>query len=100
MQPLAAETLIVKRRHSAFFGTDLEVVLRSLEIDTVVVTGSATSISVLCTALDAAARDYRTFIVSDRADRGWLGAVTADPGGDAQLLTVDGFANLVMEARL
>jgi nicotinamidase-related amidase len=61
--PEADEVVITKRRVSAFHGTDLSVVLRSKEIDTVVLFGIATSGVVLSTALEATDLDYDVFVV-------------------------------------
>ncbi len=41
--------MVTKKRVSAFAGSDLEVVLRSLEVDSLVLTGIATSGVVLST---------------------------------------------------
>ena len=39
--PLPGEYRVVKRRYSAFFGTDLEILLRGLHVDTLVLVGGA-----------------------------------------------------------
>ena len=54
-----------KPRFSAFHGTPLELLLRSLDIDTVVVTGVVTHGSVEATARDALLRDLSTVILED-----------------------------------
>ena len=59
------EPVVVKPRISAFEGTDLEVLLRSKDIDTLVLFGIITSGAVLSTALDAMDQDYRVLIVRD-----------------------------------
>jgi nicotinamidase-related amidase len=56
---------VIKRRYSGFYNTDLEVLLRSLGVDTVVVTGIITDGCVLMTSLDAHARDFYLRVVSD-----------------------------------
>jgi nicotinamidase-related amidase len=63
--PLPNEVVVVKHRVSAFFGTDLDMILRANEIDTLILMGIATSGVVLSTALDASDKDYRIFVVSD-----------------------------------
>jgi ureidoacrylate peracid hydrolase len=63
--PLAGEMTVVKRRHSAFFGTDLASQLRARGIDSVVVTGTATMGCVESTIRDAYANDFWAVIVSD-----------------------------------
>ncbi|HET8607004.1 MAG TPA: isochorismatase family cysteine hydrolase [Gaiellaceae bacterium] len=63
--PRDGEPVVVKKRVSAFAGSDLEVLLRSLGIETLVLTGIATSGVVLSTLREAADRDYRLVVVSD-----------------------------------
>ena len=54
-----------KKRASAFTGSDLDLVLRSSGVDTLVVAGVATSAMVAATAYDAADRDFRVSVASD-----------------------------------
>jgi nicotinamidase-related amidase len=63
--PLTSEVVVVKRRVSAFTGSDLEVVLRSLGVDHLVLTGIATSGVVLSTLREAADRDYGLTVLAD-----------------------------------
>lgn len=57
--------LVVKRRVSAFSGSELDVLLRSRDINTLVLAGIATSGVVLSTLRQAADLDYRLFVLSD-----------------------------------
>jgi nicotinamidase-related amidase len=59
------DILVTKRRVSAFSGSDLEVVLRSLDVDHLVLTGISTSGVVLSTTRQAADLDYRITIIAD-----------------------------------
>jgi len=63
--PVGDEVVITKHRISAFTGTDLEMILRAKEIDTLVLFGIATSGVVLSTLLDAVDGDYRVVVVQD-----------------------------------
>ena len=63
--PAESDIVITKHRISAFTGTDLEMVLRAKEIDTLVIFGIATSGVVLSTLLDAVDADYRVVVVGD-----------------------------------
>jgi nicotinamidase-related amidase len=63
--PRRGEVVVAKLRVSAFAGSDLEVVLRAMEVDTLVLTGIATSGVVLSTLREAADRDYRLVVLSD-----------------------------------
>jgi ureidoacrylate peracid hydrolase len=62
---LDRDIVVVKHRQSGFFGTDLETVLRSLDIDTVILAGVTTNVCVLATAIDAGARDFGVIVASD-----------------------------------
>ena len=63
--PAGDDIVVVKHRVSAFAGTDLEMILRANEIDTLVLFGIATSGVVLSTLVDAVDLDYRLFVVKD-----------------------------------
>ena len=65
LAPLPDEHVVRKRRPSAFFGTDLDVFLRGLKVDTVILAGSSMSGCVRATATDAFSHDYRTMIVRE-----------------------------------
>lgn len=54
---------IIKPRWSAFFQTELDMMLRRLKVDTVVLTGTTTPNCVRTTCYDAIALDYRTVII-------------------------------------
>lgn len=71
------DILIKKCRFSAFVGTELDMILRSQGIDTLIIAGCVTNMCCECTARDARMRDYKVIFLSDgnapRAipDRGW-----------------------------
>jgi nicotinamidase-related amidase len=65
LSPLPGEITVVKRRVSAFTGSDLEVVLRAQDIRHLVLTGIATGGVVLSTTREAADKDYGITILSD-----------------------------------
>jgi nicotinamidase-related amidase len=54
-----------KKRLSGFYPTDLEFLLRNLDVDNVVLTGTYTDACVLSTAFDAANRDFRVLVPRD-----------------------------------
>jgi nicotinamidase-related amidase len=64
-QPLPDETIIAKRVHSAFIGTDLEARLRDADITAVVVAGVITNNSVEATVRTAADLGFDTYLVED-----------------------------------
>ncbi len=59
------DVVVLKRRASAFAGTDLELVLRAHAVDTIAIAGVATSAMVAATCYDAADRGYRTTVLRD-----------------------------------
>ncbi|HVS53135.1 MAG TPA: isochorismatase family cysteine hydrolase [Opitutaceae bacterium] len=63
--PRAGDVIVMKRRVSAFAGSDLELILRARKIDTLVLFGVATSGVVLSTVRQAADADYRLHLVAD-----------------------------------
>jgi nicotinamidase-related amidase len=63
--PEPGETVVTKRRVSAFAGSDLEMVLRAGEIDHLVLTGIATSGVVLSTLRQAADLDFGLTVLAD-----------------------------------
>jgi nicotinamidase-related amidase len=63
--PEPDDIVVTKHRISAFQGTDLQMVLRTKEIDTLVMFGIATSGVVLSTLLEACDADYRTVVIAD-----------------------------------
>lgn len=68
------DIILDKPRYGAFHATDLELILRSRGIDTVVISGIATNICCETTAREAAQRDFRVIFLSD-------GTATKDMGG-------------------
>ncbi len=63
--PEGDDVVVVKHRVSAFPGTDMDMILRANDIDTLILYGIATSGVVLATLLDAVDADYRTFVIGD-----------------------------------
>lgn len=58
LRPRPGDYVVVKRRYSGFFATDLDLLLRSLCADTLVLTGAATDVCVRATAQDAHQLNY------------------------------------------
>ncbi len=63
--PQDGDIVVTKRRVSAFSGSDLDVVLRALQVDGLVLTGIATSGVVLSTLRAAADMDFRCTVLAD-----------------------------------
>ena len=63
---ITPETIVIaKRRYSCFFGTDLDIVLRGLGVDTLVLLGELTDVCVHYTFADAHQRDFHVRVVTD-----------------------------------
>jgi nicotinamidase-related amidase len=68
VEPLApgADDLVVsKRRYNCFLGTELDLLLRSLRIDTLLVTGVSSDVCVHWTVGEAFQRDYHVRVLED-----------------------------------
>jgi nicotinamidase-related amidase len=63
--PAKGDITVIKKRVGAFTGSDLEVLLRSMEIKHIVLTGISTSGVVLSTLCEAADKDYVITVLSD-----------------------------------
>ena len=63
--PETEDIVVTKHRVSAFAGTDLEMLLRAREIETLAMFGIATSGVVLSTLTDAFDLDYRVTVIGD-----------------------------------
>ena len=65
LAPAANEPVVHKHRVGAFAGTDMETLLRSLQVDTLVIAGIITSGVVLSTVRHAFDHDYQLLVVGD-----------------------------------
>lgn len=63
--PIDGEFKFVKRRYSCFFGTDLEILLKGLNVNTLYLVGGFTDVCVHYTAVDAHQSDYHLKVVTD-----------------------------------
>ena len=65
VKPMDDEPVIRKPRMNPFFGTDLESILRSRDIDTLTLMGVATEFVVEAAARHAADADFRVIVLQD-----------------------------------
>ena len=65
LEPAPGEYIIKKTRMSAFMQTELDLMLRTLSVDTVFVAGIQTPNCIRTTVFDALALNYRAFLVED-----------------------------------
>jgi ureidoacrylate peracid hydrolase len=67
VEPLAHEPVVTKHRYSGFINTDLDLILRSRGIRTLIMTGVATNGCVEATARDGFMHDYYIVFAADGA---------------------------------
>lgn len=79
------EEIVIKHRYSAFRGTNLDLVLRSRGIQTVILTGVATNACVESTGRDVYMHDYYLVFVDDAT------ATTSQAAHAATLANIDQF---------
>jgi nicotinamidase-related amidase len=65
LRPGPDDYFVLKPRHSAFYATPLDLLLRDLGADTLILTGIAANICVLFSANDAYIRGYRVLVPAD-----------------------------------
>jgi isochorismate hydrolase len=61
----SCDRVLPKKRYSAFFGTDLDAILRSRGTQDLIISGVMTNLCCETTARDAFMRDYRVFFLID-----------------------------------
>lgn len=95
------DILLYKPRYGSFTGTDLDLILRSNGIDTIIITGICTNICCETTAREAAMRDYHVFFTSDGTETFPLGDLSVEQIKRATLTTLGlAFAKIVSVAEL
>jgi nicotinamidase-related amidase len=72
------DTIVEKPRYGAFYGTDLDVILKNRDIDTVIVTGITTNVCCETTAREANMRDLQVFFIDDATATFDLPGVSAE----------------------
>ncbi len=85
------DIVLDKPRFGSFHGTDLELILRSQGIDTIIVTGICTNVCCETTAREANVRDFHVFFLSDGTATFGIGDLSADDIQAATCATL-GFA--------
>ena len=80
LRPRATDYVVLKTKHSGFYATPLELLLRYLKAETLVLTGLTGDRCVLFTAADAFMRDFELFVPAD-------GTVSIEPEHNAHALT-------------
>lgn len=65
LKPKKGDYTIIKPRWSAFFNTELDLILRRLKIDTVILIGTTTPNCVRTTCYDANSLEYNVVVIED-----------------------------------
>jgi ureidoacrylate peracid hydrolase len=65
VRPEPGDPVVTKHRYSAFYNTDLDTILRSHGVRTVIATGVSTNVCVETTVREAFVRDYYVVLVAD-----------------------------------
>lgn len=65
LMPEDDDYFVLKPKHSAFYSTTLEVLLKQLNVETLLLCGFSTDICILFSANDAYMRGYKIFVPSD-----------------------------------
>lgn len=65
LEPAPGEPVVEKRRVNPFLGTHLDMLLRNLGVNTLLLTGVSTDLVVLSTAREGHDRDYRVEVLED-----------------------------------
>ncbi len=82
------DILLDKPRFGAFHGTDLELILRTRNIDTLIISGVATNVCCETTAREAAVRDFKVFFLSDGTATAPMGNLSAEELQNATCTTL------------
>ena len=65
MEPQPGDYTLIKPRFSAFFQTELDLILRRLRVETVILTGTTTPNCIRTTCYDAVSLDYNVVILPE-----------------------------------
>lgn len=99
LAPEESEFVVDKQRYSGFYNTNLELILRDLGVDTLVIVGVTTNICVESTVRDAFFRDYKIIVLEDCTgavdDLMQEGSIHSFRYGFADVMTVDEFLKKV-----
>lgn len=97
LKPEPSDIVLYKTRYSGFYGTDLDAVLKTRGIKSLVITGVSTSVCVESTLRDAMFRDYRCLLLADCTGEA-IGHDLPRPNHDASLLVIQAVFGWVSES--
>lgn len=93
VEPGPGDAVVTKHRYSALLDTDLELLLRSRKIETVILTGVQTNVCVESTARDAYMKDFYVVVVADCT------GTTSDEEHAASLKNVERYLGTVTDSK-
>lgn len=96
--PQPGDMIVSKHRYSGFFETELDSILRGLNIRHLIVTGCTTSVCVESTIRDAMFRDYQCYLLADCTGEP-IGNANSRGNHEASLLTVELLLGWVSESK-
>jgi ureidoacrylate peracid hydrolase len=88
--PIEGESVITKHRYSAWFGTDLDIVVRNLGVDTLIICGTTTDRCTGLTAYEAFMRDLKVVFPED------ANATFQDEVHDGMIISLDMGGAMIM----
>ncbi len=65
LKPEGTDIIVRKKTFSGFYNTNLDEILKKLEVEKIIVTGDVTNICILYTVADAVMRGYKVDVVKD-----------------------------------
>lgn len=65
LKPDPSDYVVIKRRYSAYYQTDFEILLKGLKRTAVLICGAATNVCVYASALETQQRDMRPVVLRD-----------------------------------
>jgi ureidoacrylate peracid hydrolase len=87
LKPQKGDTVLYKTRYSGFYGTDLDSILKTRGIKSLIVTGATTCVCVDSTIRDAMFRDYTCVLLEDCTGEP-IGSESTRSNHEAALLTI------------
>ena len=99
LKPQEGDTVVYKTRYSGFYGTDLDSILKTRGIKSLIVTGATTCVCVDSTIRDAMFRDYTCVLLEDCTGEP-IGSESTRSNHEAALLTIQTFGWVSTSAEL
>lgn len=100
--PIEGESVVTKHRYSAWFGTDLDIIVRNLEVDTLIICGTTTDRCTGLTAYEAFMRDLKVVFPEDAnatfQDEVHKGMIISLDMGGAMIVSTEELVGMLQQA--